>query len=182
MYNSEIERRYREQAIPELMKTFGYTSPMQVPRLEKVVLNMGCGEAARDSKVMESLMANMATIAGQKPVITRAHKSVAAFKVRVGMNIGIKVTLRRHRMYAFLDRLLIAAIPRIRDFRGLPVRSFDGHGNYALGIQEQLVFPEIHYNEVQKTQGMNIVIVTTARTDDEARQLLRLIGMPFRRS
>lgn len=179
---SEIQRRYQEQAVPELTKLFGYRNPMQVPRLVKVVINMGCGEAARDSKMLESLQANLATIAGQKPVITKARKSVAAFKLRAGMNSGLKVTLRRKRMYSFLDRLLLVGIPRIRDFRGLPVRSFDGRGNYALGLSEQMVFPEIHYNEIQKTQGMDIIIVTTAKTDDEARELLRLIGMPFRKS
>lgn len=180
MSMSVTERKYREVAVPELAKRFNYANPMQIPRLEKVVINMGCGEAARDSKLMESLVHNLATIAGQKPVVTKARKSVAAFKIREGMNNGVRVTLRRKRMYAFLDRLLIAAIPRIRDFRGVPTRSFDGRGNYALGLQEQLVFPEVHYSEVQKVQGMDIVIVTTAKTDSEARELLRLIGMPFR--
>jgi large subunit ribosomal protein L5 len=180
MGRSVIEQRYREQAIPGMIKAFGYTNPMQVPRITKIVLNMGCGEVARDSKILESLQGNMGKIAGQKPVITKARKSVAAFKVRVGMNMGIKVTLRRSRMYSFLDRLLLVSIPRIRDFRGVPTRSFDGHGNYAMGLQEQLVFPEINYNEVQKTQGMDIIIATTAKSDDEARELLRLVGMPFR--
>ncbi len=171
--------RYRETIHGELMKTFGYKNPMQPPRPVKVVLNMGVGEAARDPKLLEGLKENLALIAGQQPVIRRARKSVANFRVREGMPVGMCVTIRGRRMYEFLDRFFNVSIPRIRDFRGLSPRSFDGRGNYSLGLTEQLVFPEIEYDSIPKVQGMNITICTTARTDDEARELLRLMGAPF---
>jgi large subunit ribosomal protein L5 len=174
-----LRKRYRESIHAELMKTFGYKNPMQAPRPTKVVLNMGVGEAARDPKLLEGLKENLALIAGQQPVITKARKSVANFRVREGMPVGMCVTLRGRRMFEFLDRFFNVAIPRIRDFRGLSPRSFDGRGNYSLGLTEQLVFPEIEYDSVPKVQGMNITICTTARTDDEARELLRLLGAPF---
>lgn len=174
-----LRQRYWESIHPELMKTFGYKNTMQAPKPLKVVLNMGCGESARDPKLLEGLRANLALIAGQQPVITKARKSVANFKVREGMPVGICVTLRGRRMYEFLDRFFNIAIPRIRDFRGLSPKSFDGRGNYSLGLTEQLVFPEIEYDSIPKVQGMNITICTSARTDDEARELLRLMGAPF---
>jgi large subunit ribosomal protein L5 len=180
-YRSRVEVLYRERVVPELMKEFGYKNRMQVPRLEKVVVNMGVGEASRDQKLLDALRENLARIAGQRPIITKARKSIANFKLREGMSVGCKVTLRRTRMYDFLDRLMTVAIPRIRDFRGLSPRSFDGHGNFAMGLQEQLVFPEVSYDSVPQVQGMDIVIVTTARTDEEAAALLRRLGMPFRK-
>jgi large subunit ribosomal protein L5 len=178
---TNIEQRYREVAVPELMKTFGYRNRLKVPRVEKVVVSMGIGEAARDTKLMEALRDNLAEIVGQKPVITKAKKSIANFKVRTGMPVGCMVTLRRRRMYYFLERLFHVAIPRIRDFRGLSPRSFDGRGNYSLGLTEQLVFPEISYDSIPRVQGMNITVCTTAETDDEARELLRLLGAPLAR-
>jgi len=178
---TNLEKQYREVAVPELMKTFGYTNRLQVPRLSKAVLSMGIGEGARDAKLMDALAENFADIAGQKPVVTKARKSIANFKVRAGMPVGMMVTLRRRRMYFFVERLFHAAIPRIRDFRGLSPRSFDGRGNYSLGLTEQLVFPEISYDSIPRVQGMNITLCTTAESDDEARELLRLLGAPLAR-
>ncbi len=180
-YRPRLEILYREKVVPELMKEFGYKNPMQVPRLEKIVVNMGVGEASRDQKLLEGLRDNLARITGQRPVITRARKSISNFKLRVGMPVGCCVTLRRRRMYDFLDRLMTIAIPRIRDFRGLSPRSFDGHGNFAMGLQEQLVFPEVSYDRVPQVQGTDIIIMTSAKTDEEAAALLRRLGMPFRR-
>jgi len=161
------------------MEKFNYKSVMQIPKLEKVVINMGIGEAKDNPKALENAVEELAAISGQKPVVIKAKKSVAAFKVRKGMNIGVKVTLHGDRMYEFLDRLFNIALPRVRDFRGVSDKSFDGRGNYALGIREQLIFPEINYDKVDKVRGMDVIIVTTAKTDEEARELLRLMGMPF---
>ena len=170
---------YKSEVIPAMMQKFGYKNIMQVPRLEKIVLNMGLGDCKDNAKSLESAVADMATIAGQKPVVTRARKSVANFKVREGMNVGCKVTLRAERMYEFADKLFSIALPRVRDFRGVPSKSFDGRGNYAMGIKEQLIFPEIDYDSIDKIRGMDIIFVTTANTDEEAQELLRLLGMPF---
>ena len=170
---------YKSEVIPAMMQKFGYKNIMQVPRLEKIVLNMGLGDCKDNAKSLESAVADMATIAGQKPIVTRARKSVANFKVREGMNVGCKVTLRTERMYEFADKLFSIALPRVRDFRGVPSKSFDGRGNYAMGIKEQLMFPEIDYDSIDKIRGMDIIFVTTANTDDEAQELLRLLGMPF---
>ncbi len=172
--------QYREQIVPELMKKFGYQSVMQVPRIEKITLNMGVGEAVADKKVLQNAMDDMAKIAGQKPIVTRARKSVAGFKIREGWPIGCKVTLRRERMYEFLDRLINVAIPRIRDFRGLSAKSFDGRGNYSMGVREQIIFPEIDYDKIDALRGMDITITTTARTDEEARALLDGFNFPFK--
>ncbi len=176
-----IEQVYREKAVPALRERFGYKNIHQVPRLKKVVLNMGLGEAIQNPKILDSAVEELALIAGQRPVITRARKSIAAFKVRQGMPIGCMVTLRRKRMFDFLTKLIHVAIPRIRDFRGLPRRSFDGRGNYTMGIREHIIFPEVDLDKVDKIKGMNVTIVTTAETDEEARHLLELIGMPFRK-
>ncbi len=173
--------KYRQEAVPVLMREFGYKNPMQVPRLEKVVVNIGLGEAIQNAKALDYAAQDLAAITGQKPVITRARKSIAAFRVRKGMPIGVTVTLRGARMWEFLDRLFNVALPRIRDFNGVSPRSFDGRGNYTLGLREQLVFPEIDYDKIDKVRGLEITIVTTAKTDEEARRLLELIGMPFRR-
>jgi large subunit ribosomal protein L5 len=162
-----------------MTEKFGYTNALQVPRLDKIIINMGVGEATQDKKKVEIAAAEMELIAGQKPVIARAKKSIAQFKLREGMPIGCKVTLRRERMYEFLDRLITIALPRVRDFRGLNPKSFDGRGNYAMGLKEQLVFPEISYDKIEKVRGMDIIVTTTAKTDDEARELLRLFGFPF---
>ena len=170
---------YKSEVIPAMMQKFGYKNIMQVPRLEKIVLNMGLGDCKDNAKSLEAAVADMATIAGQKPVVTRARKSVANFKVREGMNVGCKVTLRSERMYEFADKLFSIALPRVRDFRGVPSKSFDGRGNYAMGIKEQLMFPEIDYDSIDKIRGMDIIFVTTANTDEEAQELLRLLGMPF---
>jgi len=178
---SRLHEIYKERVIPALMKRFEYANAMQVPRLSKIALNMGVGEGARDAKVLEALRENMKLIAGQHPVITRAKKSVSNFKVRQGMPIGCMVTLRRERMWSLLERLIVIAIPRIRDFRGLPTRSFDGRGNYSFGLTEQLVFPEIHYDDIPRLHGMDITIVTTAESDEEGHELLGLLGMPFRK-
>jgi large subunit ribosomal protein L5 len=167
------------EVVSAMMEKFKYKSIMEVPRLEKVVVNMGIGDAKENPKFLESAVEDLAVITGQKPIVTKARKSVAAFKLREGMNVGAKVTLRGERMYEFLDRLLNVALPRVRDFRGLSDKSFDGRGNYALGIKEQLIFPEVNYDKVEKVRGMDIIIVTTARTDEEARELLGLMGMPF---
>jgi len=178
---ARLRERYRSEIVPALIKQFNYTNRMQVPEVEKVVINMGLGEAVSNVKVIDAAVAELAIIAGQKPVVTRAKKSEAAFKLRAGMPIGCKVTLRGERMYEFLDRLLSAALPRIRDFRGVPTKSFDGRGNYALGIKEQLIFPEIRYDKVDMTRGMDVCIETSARTDEEARALLEHLGFPFRK-
>lgn len=178
---ARFKEHYDETLVPALKEKFGYKNPMQVPRLEKIVINMGVGEAVADRKKLDAAMGDMAKIAGQKPVATIARKSVANFKLREGMPIGCKVTLRRERMYEFLDRLVNIALPRVRDFRGLSPKSFDGNGNYALGIKEQIVFPEINYDDVDEVRGMDIIICTTARTDEEARALLEGFSAPFRK-
>jgi large subunit ribosomal protein L5 len=172
---------YRKEVVNKLKDQFGYKSVMQVPRLEKITLNMGVGEALADKKVMENAVADMTRIAGQKPVVTNARKSVAGFKVREGYPIGCKVTLRRERMYEFLDRLVNIAVPRIRDFRGLNARSFDGRGNYSMGVREQIIFPEIDFDAIDAIRGMDITITTTAKTDDEAKALLEAFNFPFRK-
>src|SRR5580700_5138631 len=178
-YVPRLQQRYMETVKPELMKKFGYTNSLQVPRLEKIVINMGVGEAVNDSKKTKNAAEELALIAGQKPVITRARKAIATFKLRGGLGIGAKVTLRKDKMYEFLDRLVNIALPRVRDFRGVSPKSFDGHGNYALGLKEQIVFPEIDYDKIDEIRGMDIVICTTAKTDNEARELLRAFDMPF---
>ncbi|MBN1606788.1 MAG: 50S ribosomal protein L5 [Polyangiaceae bacterium] len=175
-----LKVRYRTEISPKLSKRFGYKNPMQLPRLSKVVINMGLGEATANPKLIDAAVEEMAAIAGQKPVVTRAKKSIAAFKLRTGMPIGVMVTLRRERMWEFLDRLLTLALPRVRDFRGVSPRALDGDGNYTLGLKEQIVFPEINFDKVDKIKGMNITIVTTAQSNEEARELLRELGMPFR--
>jgi large subunit ribosomal protein L5 len=177
---SRLKDKLNNEVKPALMQRFNYDNPMQVPRLVKVVVNMGVGDAVADPKALESAMADLAAITGQKPAVTRAKKSVAAFKIRTGMAIGAKVTLRGERMYDFLDKLINVCLPRIRDFRGVSPRGFDGRGNYSLGLREQLIFPEINIDKVDKVRGMDIVIVTTAKTDEEALELLRHLGMPFR--
>jgi large subunit ribosomal protein L5 len=178
--SARLRRSYFEELRPALMKELGLTNPMAAPRLEKIVVNMGVGEATQNAKVLDPAVAEMAQITGQKPVVTRAKKSIAAFKVREGMPIGCMVTLRGDRMYEFLDRLLNVALPRVRDFRGVPTKSFDGRGNYTLGLRDQLIFPEIDYSKVEHQKGMNITIVTTATSDEHARVLLKTLGMPFR--
>ncbi|NLW40361.1 MAG: 50S ribosomal protein L5 [Tissierellia bacterium] len=178
---SRLKEKYQNEVIPALMERFQYKNVMEVPRLEKIVLNMGIGEAKDNPKALESAVNEMALIAGQKPVVTRAKKSISNFKLREGMNVGVKVTLRGDRMYDFLDKLMNISLPRVRDFRGVSPSSFDGRGNYALGIKEQLIFPEIDYDMVDSIRGMDIVIVTTAETDEEARAFLELMGMPFRK-
>jgi large subunit ribosomal protein L5 len=178
---ARLRERFRAEISPALIRQFSYTNRMQVPEIKKVVVNMGLGEAVSNVKVIDTAVAEMAAITGQKPVVTRAKKSEAAFKLREGMPIGCKVTLRGERMYEFLDRLLSVALPRIRDFRGVPAKSFDGRGNYSLGIREQLIFPEIRYDKVEMTRGMDICIETSARTDEEARALLEQVGFPFRK-
>jgi large subunit ribosomal protein L5 len=177
---ARLKDMYKEKVIPALMKEFNYKNIMEVPKLEKIVINMGLGEAIQNAKIMDSAQNELAAITGQKPVITRAKKSIANFKLREGMPIGCKVTLRRERMYEFFDRLVNVALPRIRDFRGISGKSFDGRGNYALGIREQIIFPEIDYDKIDKIKGMNIVITTSARTDEEGKALLKIMGMPFR--
>lgn len=172
---------YKDTIVEALKKDFGYTNPMQVPKLTKINVNMGLGEAIKNPKIIDSSLDELARITGQKPVITRARKSIATFKLREGMPIGVTVTLRRDRMFEFLDRLITFALPRVRDFRGVSPKGFDGRGNYTLGVKEQIVFPEIDYDKVDKVKGLNISIVTTADTDDEARSLLRYFGMPFRK-
>ena len=176
---TRMQTLYEERIRPSMIEEFAYTNPFAVPRLVKIVINMGVGEATQDKKKVEQAAAEMMAIAGQKPVIAKAKKSIATFKLREGMPIGCKVTLRRERMYEFLDRLITIAMPRIRDFRGVNPKSFDGRGNYAMGLKEQIVFPEIAYDKIDKIRGMDIIIATTARTDDEARALLRAFGMPF---
>ena len=174
-----LKAKYAAEVAPALMQKFGYKSVMQIPRIDKIVVNCGCGEARDNSKVLESVVNDLAAITGQKPVITKAKKSVANFKLREGMPIGAKVTLRQDKMWEFLDRLFNVALPRVRDFRGINPNAFDGRGNYALGLKEQLIFPEIDYDKIEKLRGMNIAITTTAQTDEEARELLRLMGAPF---
>lgn len=175
-----LKERYQKEVIPALVQRFGYKNIMEVPRLEKVVVNMGVGEAIQNPKLLDAAVNDLTIITGQKPVITRAKKSIANFKLRAGMPIGCKVTLRGQRMYDFLEKLFNIALPRVRDFRGVSPRSFDGRGNYSLGIREQLIFPEIDYDQVEKIRGMDIIIVTSAKTDEEAREFLRLLGIPFR--
>ncbi len=177
---SRLKEKYKNEVVKAMMAKFRYKNVMQVPRLEKVVINMGVGDAIQNSKALDAAASDLATITGQRPVITKAKKSVAAFKLRQGMKIGCKVTLRGERMYNFVDKLINVALPRVRDFRGVSPDSFDGRGNYSLGIKEQLIFPEIEYDKIEKVRGMDIIFVTTAKTDEEARELLRLLGMPFR--
>lgn len=174
-----LQQKYNNEVVPALMEKFGYKNIMQVPKLEKIVINMGIGEAKDNSKVIESALNDLQIIAGQKPIITRAKKSIANFKLREKMAIGCKVTLRKEQMYEFADKLMNIALPRVRDFRGISAKSFDGRGNYALGIKEQIIFPEIEYDKVDKVRGMDIIFVTTAKTDEEARELLKCLGMPF---
>jgi large subunit ribosomal protein L5 len=179
-YVPNIRRRYVEKVIPEMMKRFEYRNLMQVPRLDKIVVNMGVGEAIADAKVLEAAVKDLSLITGQRPAICRAKAAIAGFKLRAGVPIGCRVTLRRDRMYEFFDRLVNVAIPRIRDFRGLSPRSFDGRGNYSLGVKEHIIFPEIDYDKIFKVMGMDITIVTTAKTDEEARELIMQLGMPLR--
>jgi large subunit ribosomal protein L5 len=181
MMAARLLEKYRNEIVPALMQKFNYKNVMQVPRVEKVVINMGIGEAAHNPKLLDGAVADLTAISGQKPVITRAKKSIAGFKIREGMPIGVKVTLRGERMYHFLDKLLNVALPRVRDFRGVSPKSFDGRGNYTLGLREQLIFPEIDYDKIDKVRGMDVVIVTTARTDEECKALLDELGMPFRK-
>jgi large subunit ribosomal protein L5 len=178
---ARLREQYKNEVVPALIKHFKYENIMAVPRLEKTVINIGLGEAIQNSKLIDTAIDELGRIAGQRPIITRAKKSIANFKLRENMAIGTAVTLRGNKMFEFLDRLTSVALPRVRDFRGLSTRSFDGHGNYTLGLLDQLIFPEIDYAKVDKIKGMNVTIVTTAKTDDEARELLRLLGMPFRR-
>ncbi|MBO8129561.1 MAG: 50S ribosomal protein L5 [Peptococcaceae bacterium] len=177
---SNLKQKYLEEIVPAMKEKFGYKNAMQVPKLEKVVINSGLGEAIQNPKAIDAAIEDLRAITGQQPVVTRAKKSVAAFKVREGMKIGAKVTLRGERMWSFMDRLINVALPRVRDFRGVSPNSFDGRGNYTLGIKEQLIFPEINYDKIDKIRGFDVTIVTTANTDEEARELLRLLGMPFR--
>ena len=174
-----LKKLYQDEVAPALMQKFGYKSTMQIPRLEKIVVNVGCSEARENAKVLDAVVNDLTTITGQKAVITKAKKSVANFKLREGMPIGAKVTLRQNKMWEFLDRLFNVALPRVRDFRGISADSFDGRGNYALGVKEQLIFPEIEYDKIDKIRGMDIVVCTTAQTDEEARELLKLVGAPF---
>jgi len=175
-----LRQRYESEVAPKLQKKFGYKNVMQIPRLQKIVVNMGLGEAVANPKLIDSAVKEMAAIVGQKPIVTRARKSIASFKLREGMPIGVTVTLRREHMWEFLDRLITLSLPRVRDFRGISPRAFDGAGNYTLGLKEQIVFPEINFDKVDKIKGMNITIVTSANTNEEARELLRAFGMPFR--
>lgn len=177
---SRLKDRYKSEVIPAMMQKFGYQNIMQAPKLEKVVVNMGLGEAIQNSKIIDAAVNDIMTITGQKPITTKAKKSIAAFKLRAGMTVGAKVTLRGERMYDFVDKLFNIALPRVRDFRGVSPKSFDGRGNFSLGVREQLMFPEIDYDKIDKIRGMDIIFVTTAKTDEEARELLRLMGMPFK--
>ncbi|MBD1372351.1 50S ribosomal protein L5 [Hazenella sp. IB182357] len=176
-----LKEQYKDVVAPALMKKFSYKSPMQLPKIEKIVINMGVGEAVQNAKVLDNAVEDLTAISGQKPIITKAKKSIAGFKLREGMPIGVKVTLRGERMYHFLDKLINVALPRVRDFRGISAKAFDGRGNYTLGLKEQLIFPEIEYDKVDKVRGMDVVIVTSANTDEEARELLTNLGMPFRK-
>ena len=175
-----LNELYKSEVVPRLREKFRYKNAMQVPKLEKVIINMGLGEAIENIKILDSAAEEIGVITGQKPVITKARKSISNFKLRAGVPIGIKVTLRRDRMYYFLDKLMAVALPRVRDFKGVSPKGFDGRGNYTLGIKEQIIFPEVNYDKIDKIRGMNITIVTTARTDEEGMELLRLLGMPFR--
>jgi large subunit ribosomal protein L5 len=177
---TRLKERYEKEVRPALMKEFGYGNPMQAPRLEKIVVNMGLGEAISNGKIIDASVAQLASITGQKPVVTKARKSIANFKLRQGQSIGAMVTLRGERMYEFFDRLVSVALPRVRDFKGVSPKAFDGKGNYTLGIREQIIFPEINYDQVEKIKGLNITVVTTARDDEGGRALLRFLGMPFR--
>ncbi len=177
---ARLKEYYKKEVVPALIKEFGYKNPMQAPKMEKIIVNMGLGEAIQNVKILDSAVEELSLITGQRPVIRKARKSIATFKLRQGMPIGCCVTLRREKMYEFFDRLVNIDIPRIRDFRGISPDSFDGRGNFALGLQEQIIFPEIEYDKIDKVRGMNIVIVTSAKTDEEARQLLRYMGVPFR--
>jgi large subunit ribosomal protein L5 len=179
MIATRLQEQYQQSVRPALMQEFGYRNAMQVPRLDKIVVNMGVGEAVQDAKKIDATVAELTAITGQHPVVTRAKQSIATFKLRKNMPIGCKVTLRRQRMYEFLDRLITVALPRVRDFRGIPGKSFDGRGNFALGLKEQIVFPEVDYDRVEAVRGMNVVVCTTAKTDAEAKALLRAFGMPF---
>jgi large subunit ribosomal protein L5 len=174
-----LRKRYREEVAPALQREFGYANPMQIPRVSRVVVNIGLGEAIANAKALDAAVGDLATITGQKPIVTRAKRSIAQFRLRTGMPIGAKVTLRGQRMYDFLERTMSLALPRIRDFRGIPTRSFDGRGNFSLGLREQLVYPEIDYDKIDRLRGLEISIVTTAKTDEEGRKLLELLGMPF---
>ncbi|WP_221569178.1 50S ribosomal protein L5 [Alkalihalobacillus sp. TS-13] len=178
---NRLQDRYKKEIVPSLQEKFNYTSVMQVPKIEKIVVNMGIGDAVSNAKALDVAVEELTEIAGQKPVVTKAKKSIAGFKLREGMPIGAKVTLRGERMYEFLDKLISVSLPRVRDFRGVSKKSFDGRGNYTLGVKEQLIFPEIDYDKVNKVRGMDIVIVTTANTDEEARELLLQVGMPFQK-
>ena len=176
---TRIKEKYLAEAVPALQQKFGYKNVMEIPKLEKIVINMGLGDCKDNSKALELAVSELATIAGQKPLVTKAKKSIANFKVREGMNVGAKVTLRGERMYEFTDKLVSIVLPRVRDFRGVPTKAFDGRGNYALGVREQLIFPEIDYDKVEKIRGMEMIFVTTAKTDEEAKELLAQLGMPF---
>ncbi|HJV47043.1 MAG TPA: 50S ribosomal protein L5 [Bacillota bacterium] len=178
---TRLLEKYKSQVVPAMMTKFGYNNVMEVPKLEKIVINMGVGEAVANAKVLDSAVADLTLIAGQKPVVTRAKKSIAGFRLREGMPIGTKVTLRGERMYQFIDKLFNVSLPRVRDFRGISDKAFDGRGNYTLGLKEQLIFPEIEYDKIDKVRGMDIVFVTTSKTDEEARELLGLLGMPFKK-
>ncbi|HET7629000.1 MAG TPA: 50S ribosomal protein L5 [Bacillales bacterium] len=178
---NRLQKHYQEEIVPAMMEKFNYDSVMEVPKVEKVVINMGVGEAVQNAKLLDDAVEELTVISGQKPVITKAKKSIAGFKLREGNPIGTKVTIRGERMYDFLDKLIAVSLPRVRDFRGVSNKSFDGRGNYTLGIREQLIFPEIEYDKVNKVRGMDIVIVTTANTDEESRELLKLLGMPFKK-
>ena len=180
-YVSRLRQAYQKEVVRQMMERYGYKNPMAVPRLHKIVINMGVGEASQNIKILDAALDQLGAIAGQKPVMRRARKSIANFKIRQGMPIGCTVTLRGERMYDFFDRLVTIALPRVRDFRGLPTRSFDGRGNYTLGLKDQLVFLEVNYAKVDKVHGMNVTIVTTAETDEESKNLLTLLGLPFRR-
>jgi large subunit ribosomal protein L5 len=174
-----LKEKYLNEVVPALTEKFGYKNVMEIPKLEKVIINMGVGEAVGNPKVLDAAVNDMTLIAGQKPILTRAKKSLAVWKLREGMPIGAKVTLRGERMYQFMDKFMNVALPRVRDFRGISAKSFDGRGNYSMGLKEQLIFPEIEYDKIDKIRGMNIIVVTTAKTDEEARELLKLMGMPF---
>ena len=176
---TRLKEKYKQEVVPALVKRFGYKNEMQAPRLEKIVLNMGLGDAKDNARSLETAVSELSLIAGQKAIVTKARKSVANFKVRTGMNVGAKVTLRGDRMYEYMDRLISVALPRVRDFRGLSVKSFDGRGNYAMGVKEQLIYPEIRYDKVEAVRGMDIIFVTTAKSDEEAKELLDLMGMPY---
>ena len=180
-YQPRLKQRYQQEIVPALTTEFGYPNAMAVPRVEKVVLNIGIGEAIQNAKALDAASADLAAISGQKPLVRRAKKSIAAFRLRAGMNVGLMVTLRGARMYEFLDRFMNLALPRVRDFRGVPAKSFDGRGNYTIGLREQLIFPEIDYDKIDKLRGLEVTIVTSARNDTEARRLLELMGMPFQR-